>query len=249
MCDPVSITLGVVSAGLGIVQQQQAVAAQNEQIAFQNAQAQQNYAFAQLQAQSQRAHESQQRVLQEDMMMQNEFFANAAFESDIALLNQQLMQEQAKAGHEKRGAAREALERMGEVQAAGRVGNTIGTLLADYRRQQAYFDFATSQNLAFTASQTKEGKRAAQIERGGRIASQQPYLERTILDPIKPLNRPSARGPGFVGIASSVISGVGTGLSTASAIKGAGYQFKGGKYTRIKGNTNYNFNLNQNFGF
>tara|TARA_R100000152_G_C6743323_1_gene167042 strand:+ start:398 stop:1135 length:738 start_codon:yes stop_codon:yes gene_type:complete len=225
MCDPVSITLGVVSAGLGIVQQQQAVAAQNEQIAFQNAQAQQNYAFAQMQAQSQRAHESQQRQLQEDMMMQNEFFANAAFESDIALLNQQLLQEQAKAGHEKRGAAREALERMGEVQAAGRVGNTIGTLLADYRRQQAYFDFATSQNLAFTAAQTKEGKRAAQIERGGRIASQQPYLERTILDPIKPLNRPSARGPGFVGIASSVVSGVGTGLSTASAIKGAGYTY------------------------
>ena len=229
MCEPVSIVMGVMSAGLGIVQQQQAVAAQNEQIAFQNAQAQQNYAFAQMQAQSQRAHESQQRQLQEDMMMQNEFFANAAFESDIALLNQQLIQEQAKAGQAKRGAQREALERMGEVQAAGRVGNTIGTLLADYRRQQAYFDFATSQNLAFTAAQNKEGKRAAQIERGGRIASQQSYLERTILDPIKPLMAPKARGPGFVGIASSVLGGVQTGFSTASAIKGSGYQFGKGK--------------------
>ena len=217
--------MGVMSAGLGIVQQQQAAAAQNEQIAFQNAQAQQNYAFAQMQAQSSRAHESQQRQLQEDMMMQNEFFANAAFESDIALLNQQLIQEQAKAGQEKRGAQREALERMGEVQAAGRVGNTIGTLLADYRRQQAYFDFATSQNLAFTAAQNKEGKRAAQIERGGRIASQQPYLERTILDPIKPLMAPKVKGPGFVGIASSVLGGVSTGMSTASSIKQAGYKF------------------------
>ena len=82
---------------------------------------------------------------------------------------------------------------------------------------------------AETAAQNKEGKRAAQIERGGRIASQQPYLERTILDPIKPLMAPKARGPGFVGIASSVLGGVQTGFSTASAIKGSGYQFGKGK--------------------
>ena len=233
MCDPVSITLGVISGGLGIMQQQQAVRAQNEQIAFQNAQAQQNFAFQQMQATAQRTNENQRRQLQEDMMMQNEYFANAAFDSDIALLNQQMLQEQAKAGTEKRRTQREKLERIGEVKAAGRVGNTVTTLLADYKRQQAYFDFATSQNLAFVGAQVKENKRAAQIERGGRIASQQPYLERTVLDPIKPLMRQKARGVGFVGIASAAMGGAQMGLGVAGGIKSAGYQWKGGKYVRV----------------
>ena len=232
MCDPVSIVLGVVSGGLQIMQQQAATRAQNAQIDFQNMQAEQEYQYSVLQTDANRTGEEQQRQLQEDLIAQNEYLANEAYESDIAQLNLQLMQEQEAAGQAKRGAALEAMEAKGEILAAGRFGNSIQNLIADARREQAVFDYATSQNLAFTGKQIQEQKRGSGIERASRIASQQPYLERTYLDPLKPMKRGHVRGPGFVGLLSAGLGGATTGLSTASSIKDAGFSFKGGKYIR-----------------
>ena len=181
------------SAGLQIMQQQAATRAQNAQIEFQNMQAEQEFQYNTLQAQSARTGEAQQKQLQEDVIAQNFDLANMAYESDIAALNLRLMQEQAAAGAEKRKTSLAALQAKGEVIAAGRVGNSIQNLIADVQRQQAAFDYATDKNLAFTGKQLKEQKRGAGVERASRIASQQPYLERTILDPMKPIKRQKNR--------------------------------------------------------
>jgi len=223
MCEPVSIIMGVMSAGLQIMQQQAATRAQNAQIEFQNMQAEQEFQYNTLQAQSARTGEAQQKQLQEDVIAQNFDLANMAYESDIAALNLRLMQERAAAGAEKRKTSLAALQAKGEIVAAGRVGNSIQNLIADVQRQQAAFDYATDQNLAFSGQQIKEQKRGAGVERASRIASQQPYLERTILDPMKPIKRGKVSGPGAIGVLSAGLSGVSTGFSTYSGMKEAGF--------------------------
>ena len=211
------------SAGLQIMQQQAATRAQNAQIEFQNMQAEQEFQYNTLQAQSARTGEAQQKQLQEDVIAQNFDLANMAYESDIAALNLRLMQERAAAGAEKRKTSLAALQAKGEIVAAGRVGNSIQNLIADVQRQQAAFDYATDKNLAFTGKQLKEQKRGAGVERASRIASQQPYLERTILDPMKPIKRGKVSGPGMIGVLSAGLSGVSTGFSTYSGMKEAGF--------------------------
>ena len=223
MCGPaVPIVMGVLSAGLSIMQQQAATRAQNAQIEFQNQVAEQEYQYNTLQAQSARTNEAQQKQLQDDVIAQNFFLANEAYESDIAALNLRLMQEQAAAGAEKRKTSLAALQAKGEVVAAGRVGNSIQNLIADVQRQQAAFDYATDQNLAFTGKQLKEQKRGAGVERASRIARQQPYLERTILDPMKPIKRGKVKGPGLVGALSAGLGGVSTGFDTYRGMDAAG---------------------------
>ena len=210
------------SAGLSIMQQQAATRAQNAQIEFQNQAAEQEFQYNNLQAQAARTGEAQQKQLQEDVIAQNFDLANMAYESDIAALNLRLMQEQAAAGAEKRKTSLAALQAKGEVVAAGRVGNSIQNLIADVQRQQAAFDYATDQNLAFSGQQIKEQKRGAGVERASRIASQQPYLERTILDPMKPIKRGKVKGSGAIGILSAGLGGVTTGFNTYSGMKDAG---------------------------
>lgn len=219
------------SAGLQIMQQQAATRAQNAAIEFENQVAEQEYQYNTLQAQSARTNEAQQKQLQDDVIAQNFFLANEAYESDIAALNLRMMQEQAAAGAEKRKGSLAALQAKGEIVAAGRVGNSIQNLIADVQRQQAAFDYATDQNLAFTGKQLTEQKRGAGVERASRIASQQPYLERTILDPMKPIKRGKVKGPGMIGFLSAGLSGATTGLSTHTGLKDAGLWSKAGGYT------------------
>tara|TARA_R100000742_G_C4273100_1_gene92558 strand:- start:1085 stop:1786 length:702 start_codon:yes stop_codon:yes gene_type:complete len=221
MCDPLSITLGVLSGGLQIMQQQAATRAQNAQIDFENMQAQQQYEYAVLQTDANRTGEEQQRQIQEDLIAQTTDLANSSYENDISQLNLQLQQEQAKAGQERREAQKAFLEGRGEVIAAGKQGNVINNLLADYRRQQASFDYATSQNLAFVGKQVQQEKRGAAIQRASRIASQQPYIERTYLDPLEPMERGHVRGPGPIAFLSAGLSGASTGLSTHTGLKQA----------------------------
>ena len=218
------------SAGLQIMQQQAATRAQNAAIEFENMQAEQEYQYNTLQAQSARTNEAQQKQLQDDVIAQNFFLANEAYESDIAALNLRMMQEQAAAGAEKRKGSLAALQAKGEIVAAGRVGNSIQNLIADVQRQQAAFDYATDQNLAFTGKQLTEQKRGAGVERASRIASQQPYLERTILDPMKPIKRGKVKGPGMIGFLSAGLSGVTTGLNTHVGLKEAELWSKQGGY-------------------
>ena len=219
MCDPVSIVLGVVSAGLGIMQQQAATRAENARIDFENMAADQQYDQQVLQTTANRTSEQQQKVLQDDLIARTTDLANMDFENQISQINLGLQQEQALAGQKKREAQKDFLEGRGEVLASGRAGNTVANLLADYRRQKAAFDYATNQNLAFVGQQGQEEKRGANIQRAARIASQQPYLERMFLDPLEPMKRPNVKGPGFVGILSAGLSGAQTGFSVYPGMK------------------------------
>ena len=222
MCGPIPIVLGVLSAGLSIMQQQAATRAQNAQIDFENMQAQQQYEYSVLQTQANRTGEEQQKQLQEDLIEQNTFLANEAYENDIAQLNLQLQQEQAAAGQAKREAQKEFLKGRGEIIADGRVGNTVNNLIADWRRQQAQFDYITNRNLAFTGQQIQQQKKGAGADRASRIASQQPYLERTFLDPLQPMMRGHVKGPGFLGILNAGLSGAQAGFSASSGINASG---------------------------
>jgi len=222
MCEPVSIIMGVMSAGLQIMQQQAATRAQNAQIEFENMAAQQQYDQQVLQTTANRTAEQQQKVLQDDLIAQTTALANMDFENQIAQINLGLMQEQEAAGQQKREAQKEFLEQRGEVLASGRVGNTVSTLLADYRRQKAAFDYATDQNLAFSGAQAQQEKRSSATQRAGRIASQQPYLERMYLDPLKPMMRGKVKGPGMIGFLSAGLSGATTAMTTNTSLVNAG---------------------------
>ena len=213
--------MSVLSAGLSIMQQTAATRAQNAQIDFQNQVAEQEFQYNTLQAQSARTNQEQQRQLQEDVITQNFELANLAYESDIAALNLRLMQEDAAAGAEKRKTSLAALQAKGEIVAAGRVGNSIQNLIADVQRQQAAYDYATDMNLAFVGKQLQEQKRGAGVQRASRIASQQPYLKQTILDPMKPIKRQHVKGPGMLGILNAGLSGAQAGFSASSGIAAA----------------------------
>jgi hypothetical protein len=233
MCDPVSITLGVISAGLGIGQAVTGAQAAQEQVSFANAQAQQNFTFQQMQASSARNFEQMKANQQDELMRMNRLMADNAYANDIAALNARLSQEQAAASQEQQKGAIAGAKARGEVIASGRLGNSVDNLVADFYRQQAQFDFATSQNLAFTGTQIQLQKQGAAAERGSRIGSQQAYIKQPVLDPLEPIYqaKPSMT-PFLLQGASAIVSGVGTGINTAGSINKAGYTYKGGKYTK-----------------
>ena len=233
MCDPVSITLGVISAGLGIGQAVTGAQAAQQQVSFANAQARQGFQFQQMQASSTRNFEQMRANQQEELMRINRLMADNAYANDIGALNARLMQETAAASQEAQKGSIAGTKARGEIIASGRLGNTVDNLVADFRRQQAQFDYATSQNLAFTGTQIQLQKQGVAAERGSRIASQQPYLQQPVLDPLEPIyqSKPSMT-PFLLQGASAAIGGVQTGMSTASSINKAGYTWKGGKYTR-----------------
>lgn len=223
MCGPaaIPIAMGVATAGLGIGQQIASYQQAKANTAFRNAVAEQQYEYGLLQAQSSREYESQRSLLQNDIISQNAEIAAIAHAGEIYGANLRYMQEQEAVAQKRRESGIKLLESRGEIAAAGRVGNVVDTLLADLYRKDAAFDYANSRNLAFTMMQTQEAKRGAQAQYASRLASQQPYLQRTILDPIKPLQEASPSSlPYIIGGASSVLSGVSAGLSTASALKG-----------------------------
>jgi len=223
MCDPVSagIAFAVVGTGLGIAQQTFAYQQEKANVAYRNQVAQQNYDFSVLQAQSAREYESQKSILQDSIIANNAEIAAIAHASDIAQLNLRLSQEQQAAAQKKQEAGRAALQMRGEVVASGRVGNVVDSLIADYYRQQANYDYATSQNLAFTFQQGQQQKVGAQAQYAQRLASQNPYLKQTILDPIKPIMQqgPSAT-PYILGAAATAASSIAGGMQLSSSLKG-----------------------------
>ena len=221
MCGPitpalaVAIGTAVVSTGLGIGQSVMASQQQAQAAAFSNAQAQQSYQFQMQQSNSARMFENLKKNQQDEMMRINRLMADNAYASDVAALNARLSQEMSAASQEQQKSAIAGTKARGEVIASGRLGNTVDNLVADFYRQQAQFDFATSQNLAFTGTQIQLQKQGVAAERGSRIASQQPYIMQPVLDPLEPL-RQSGPGAGgaILGSLGAVVGGVGTGLST-----------------------------------
>lgn len=220
MCEPISITLGVLTAGLGIAQSVASYQQAQQNVVTANAQAEQSYRFQQMQASSARAYEQLKSQQQNAIMEQNRFLADNAYENDIAQLNLRLLQEQEALAQKQREAGLAAQRGIGEIKATGRLGLTVDNLIADYYRQQAAFDYATERNLAFTTAQTQQQKMGAAAQRGSRIASQQPYLEQPVIDPLEPIYQaaPSATPYVLSGI-SAGLQGVQTGISTYGSIQ------------------------------
>ena len=219
MCEPVSITLGILSAGLGIGQAVAGAQSAQEQVNFANANAQQNFAFQQMQASSARNFEQIKANQQEEMMRMNRMMADNSYSDEIAQLNLRLMQESAATSQQQQQSAVAGAKARGEVLASGRLGNTVDNLTADFYRQQAQYDYYSSQNLAFTGQQVQLEKRGAAAQRGSRIASQQAYIKQPVLDPLEPIyqSKPSML-PFILQGAGAVVSGVSTGMSSSAAL-------------------------------
>jgi len=223
MCGPIPIIMGVVTAGLGIGQSIAGAKAAQDQVLFANAQAQQQYAFQQNSAMVARGYEQLKANQQEEVKRITRLFADNAFANDVAGFNSRFIQEQAASSQEQQKGAIAGLKARGEVLASGRLGNTPDNLIADFYRQQAQYDFATSQNLAFMGTQLQQQKVGAATERGSRIASAQTYIKQPVLDPLEPLYQKAPSMTPFIlqGISAGV-SGVTTGMSTAASMKQAG---------------------------
>jgi hypothetical protein len=215
--------MGVVTAGLGIGQSIAGARAAQDQVNFANAQAQQQYAFQQNSAMVARGYEQLKANQQEEVKRITRLFADNAYGNDIAGFNSRYIQEQAASSQEQQKGAIAGLKARGEVLASGRLGNTPDNLIADFYRQQAQYDFATSQNLAFMGTQLQQQKVGAAAERGSRIASQQTYIKQPVLDPLEPLYQKAPSMTPFIlqGL-SAGMAGVTTGMSTAASMKQAG---------------------------
>jgi len=220
MCGPIAVpvVMGVVTAGLGIGQAVTGYQAAQQQAEFANAQAQQSYQFQMMQSGSARAYEALRKNQQDEMMRINRLMADNSYSDEIAQLNLRLMQEQAATSQQQQQSATAGAKARGEVLASGRLGNTVDNLMADFYRQQAQYDFYSSQNLAFTGQQIQMEKRGVAAQRGSRIASQQPYIKQPVLDPLEPMYqaKPSAL-PYVLQGAAAVTGGISTGVSAYSA--------------------------------
>ena len=209
-----AVASGVLTAGLGIGQAVVGAQAAQQQASFANAQAQQGFAFQQMQASSARNFEQMKANQQDELMRINRMMADNAYANDIATLNARLMQEQAAASQEQQKGAIAGTKARGEVIASGRLGNTVDNLVADFYRQQAQYDFATSQNLAFTGTQIQLQKQGVAAERGSRIGSQQAYIKQPVLDPLEPIYQAKpSMAPFILQGAGGVMSGINTGFS------------------------------------
>lgn len=224
MCDPTGgwlIGLSIVSAGLGVAQSVAGYQQAQANVAYENAVAEQNYQFSLMQTSSQRSFEQMREQQQEAMIQQNDFFARQSYANDIAQLNQRLMQEQEAAALAKQQTAKKGLEARGEIQAAGRIGNTVDNLIADYYRQQAAFDFVTDRNLGFAGTQIQMQKKGVAAELGSRLGSIQPYIKQPILDPLKPIPQAAPSALPYV------LGGVGSVVGAASSALSAGVKSPG----------------------
>lgn len=238
MCDPVSITFGVISAGLGIAQSVASYQGAQQQIAYQNMVADQNYQYQQMQVSSARAFEDLKEQQQNFLMEQNQLLASAAFGDEVASLNSRFMQEEEAAAQRRQEALKGRAQAAGEIKASGRVGLTIDNLVADVYRQQAQYDFAVGRNLAFTGSQIQDQKRAATAQYASRVNQYQPYLKQPILDPLKPIPmaKPSAL-PYVLGGLSSVVGSV----SSAYTMSGKMPKPPGGAPGPAPGGTSFSY--------
>ena len=217
MCPPAvifAVASGVLTAGLGIGQAVTGAQAAQQQVAFANAQAQQGFQFQMDTASAARNFEQLKANQQEGLMQINRLMADNAYANDIAAFNARQIQETAAASQEQQKGAIAGAKARGEIYASGKLGNTIDNLAADFRRQQAQYDFATSQNLAFTGTQIQLQKQGAAAERGSRIASQQAYIKQPVLDPLEPIYQAKpSMAPFILQGAGAVMSGVNTGFS------------------------------------
>tara|TARA_R100000655_G_scaffold21101_1_gene43316 strand:+ start:8683 stop:9606 length:924 start_codon:yes stop_codon:yes gene_type:complete len=232
MCDPVSIVIGVVSAGLGFVQNQQMIKAQNRAIEVQNQNARAQFDVAKLQTEANRFRERQQFQSQELANDTSEFLADRAFEKETQSINIQLAQAQEEAAIKKREKKLETVRAKGEILATGKGGLNVVNLLADVDSQFAQYDWGSNRNLAFVGYQGSTDKESANIRRASRLASLNPYIQQQYIDPARPIDQPKMKMNTGLALLSAGLSGASAGMSWNTGMTNAGYTWGKGGYSK-----------------
>ena len=227
MCAP-PIVIGIISAGLGFIQNQQMIAAQNRAIEVQNQNARAQFEVDKLQVQANRFREQQQYQSTELANDTSEFLANRAAEKEISSINIQVAQAQEEKALKKREKKLETVRAKGEILATGKGGLNVVNLLADVDSQFAQYDWGSNRNLAFVGYQAATDKESANIRRASRLATLNPYIQQTYIDPVKPIDQPKVPKNTGLALLSAGLQGASAGMSWASGLESMGYVPKGG---------------------
>ena len=227
MCAP-PIVIGIISAGLGFIQNQQMIAAQNRAIEVQNQNQRAQFEVDKLQVQANRFREQQQYQSTELANDTSEFLANRAAEKEISSINIQVAQAQEEAALKKREKKLETVRAKGEILATGKGGLNVVNLLADVDSQFAQYDWGSNRNLAFVGYQAATDKESANIRRASRLATLNPYIQQTYIDPVKPIDQPKVPKNTGLALLSAGLQGASAGMSWASGLESMGYVPKGG---------------------
>lgn len=220
MCDPVIV--GVAVAAMGSLQSIASYQQQQVQYDYEQQVAEQSYQYqTQAYQASQRAYEQQ-------------------IQANAAAANRAYQQEQLKLKSEYDKAAQDAqelligkLKSQGNVLSAGRTGKSIALLASDAEREYGKDLANLGTNLGYSMQEYNFS--TLDIEERARSANAQAAADR-MMQPLKPMVGPGPSTAGLVlGIGSSIVGGVTTGLSM-SAPSG----FSGG--STPKGDTVANFN-------
>lgn len=212
------------------------VAAQNEAIEVQNINQAAQFDRDKIQVAANRFREQQQFQSTELANETSEFLADRAFEKETQSINLQIAQAQEEAALKKREKKLEVTRAKGEILATGKGGMNIVNLLADVDSQYGQFDWAVNRNLAFTGAIADQDKRSTNIRRASRLASLNPYIERTHIDPVRPVDAPKIRSNTGLALLSAGLQGVSAGMSWSSGMNQAGYEWKGwgkGGYQKV----------------
>ena len=232
MCPPAFI-FGALAAGLGFMQNQQMIAAQNEAIEVQNINQAAQFDRDKIQVAANRFREQQQFQSTELANETSEYLADRAFEKETQSINLQIAQAQEEAALKKREKKLEVTRAKGEILATGKGGLNVVNLLADVDSQYGQFDWAVNRNLAFTGAIADQDKRSTNIRRASRLASLNPYIKQTYIDPVRPVDAPKIRRNTGLALLSAGLQGASAGMAWHSGMTDAGYQWKDGRYRKI----------------
>ena len=226
MCVP-PIVIGIIAGGLGFIQNQQMIAAQNEAIEVANQNQRAQFERDKLQVEANRFNQQQQYDSTQLANETSEFLANRAAEKEISSINIQIAQAQEEAALKKREKRLEATRAKGEILATGKGGLNVVNLLADVDSQFAQYDWATNRNLAFVGYQAASDIKSAKLRRSSRLASLNPYIQQTYIDPVKPMDQPKVKSNTGLALLSAGLQGASAGMSWSSGMSNAGYTWGG----------------------
>ena len=204
------------------------IAAQNRAIEVQNQNARAQFEVDKLQVQANRFREQQQYQSTELANDTSEFLANRAAEKEISSINIQVAQAQEEKALKKREKKLETVRAKGEILATGKGGLNVVNLLADVDSQFAQYDWGSNRNLAFVGYQAATDKESANIRRASRLATLNPYIQQTYIDPVKPIDQPKVPKNTGLALLSAGLQGASAGMSWASGLESMGYVPKGG---------------------
>jgi len=222
MCVP-PIVIGIIAGGLGFIQNQQMIAAQNEAIEVANINQRAQFDRDKIQTEANRFNQQQQYDSTQLANETSEFLANRAAEKEISSINIQIAQAQEEAAFKKREKKLEATRTKGEILATGKGGLNIVNLLSDVDSQFAQYDWQSNRNLAFVGYQGSTDKESANIRRASRLATLNPYIKQTYIDPVKPIDQPKIRSNTGLALLSAGFQGASAGMSWASGLGQMGY--------------------------